>query len=76
MGTIPLPGRPYETITMDFITGPPASHFLRTTCDAILVIVDVYSKWTVYISSIILGLAWMSRVPSVSTYLAVEHPVM
>ncbi|EDN02416.1 hypothetical protein HCAG_00280 [Histoplasma mississippiense (nom. inval.)] len=49
LGTIPLPSNPFESITMDFITGLPASTFLHQTYDAILVIVDIYTKFTIYI---------------------------
>lgn len=49
LSSLPLPSKPFDELTMDFITGlPPA---MRDNCvyDAILVIVDRYSKMARYI---------------------------
>ena len=47
--SLPTPSRPFETITMDFITGLPPSKWRNQVHDAILVIVDTYTKWSIYI---------------------------
>jgi hypothetical protein len=46
---LPTPKRPFETITLDFITGLPPSRWHGKVYDAILVIVDAYTKWSIYI---------------------------
>ena len=46
---LPTPSRPFETITLDFVTGLPPSMWRGKVYDAILVIVDAYTKWSIYI---------------------------
>jgi hypothetical protein len=47
--SLPQPKRPFETITIDFITGLPPSRWRGHVYDAILVIVDKYTKWAIYV---------------------------
>lgn len=42
--------RPQQDISLDFITGLPLSVLRRRACDAVLVIVDRFSKITPYIA--------------------------
>ncbi|EGE08388.1 hypothetical protein TEQG_08800 [Trichophyton equinum CBS 127.97] len=49
LGTIPLPSKPFETITLDFITGLPPSRSEGNTFNALLVIVDILTKFALYI---------------------------
>lgn len=50
LAALPMPTRPFEEITMDFITGlPVAQGFHSKKYDAILVIVDRYTKYALYI---------------------------
>ena len=44
-----MPSRPFETLSMDFITGLPPSAWRGQVYDTILVIVDVFTKFTVYL---------------------------
>lgn len=46
---LPVPSEPFETVTMDFITGLPTADWQGTQVDAILVIVDPFSKYTIYL---------------------------
>jgi hypothetical protein len=46
---LPRPKRPFETITLDFITGLPPSKWRNQVFDSILVIVDPYTKWSIYV---------------------------
>jgi transposase InsO family protein len=46
---LPRPKRPFETITLDFITGLPPSRWRNQVFDSILVIVDPYTKWSIYV---------------------------
>ena len=45
---LPLPKRPFAEVSMDFITGLPPSIWNRRVVDAILVIVDRFSKWCIF----------------------------
>ena len=49
LAPLPLPTRPWEEITMDFITGLPVSTRWGTPYDAILIIMDHYTKVARYI---------------------------
>jgi len=46
---LPTPPGPFETITLDFITGLPPARYRGQAYDAILVVVDAYTKWAMYI---------------------------
>ncbi|CRG92938.1 Transposon Ty3-G Gag-Pol polyprotein [Talaromyces islandicus] len=46
---LPVPSEPFEMVTMDFITGLPPAEWQGATVDAILVIVDPFSKYTIYL---------------------------
>ncbi|KAF4546986.1 Transposon Tf2-5 polyprotein-like protein 3 [Elsinoe fawcettii] len=46
---LPMPDRPWQEITMDFITDLPPSKLGAGVFDAILVIVDRYSKMSIYV---------------------------
>jgi transposase InsO family protein len=43
------PTRPFETTSLDFITGLPPSAWRGKVYDAILVIVDMFTKWSIYV---------------------------
>jgi hypothetical protein len=46
--SLPLPTRPFSELSMDFITGlPPTLHGINPV-DSILVIVDRFSKWSLF----------------------------
>jgi hypothetical protein len=47
--SLPTPKRPFETISLDFITGLPPSKWRGHVYDSILVVVDTYTKWSTYI---------------------------
>jgi hypothetical protein len=49
LSSLPLPLRPFEELTMDFITGLPPAKRDGCAYDAILVIVDRYSKMARYL---------------------------
>jgi Integrase zinc binding domain/Integrase core domain/Chromo (CHRromatin Organisation MOdifier) domain len=49
LAPLPQPQGPWEDIALDFITGLPPSLYMRSACDAILNIVDRYSREVVYI---------------------------
>jgi hypothetical protein len=49
LSSFPLPSKPWQEITMDFITGLPPSRFCGKVYDSILVIVDRYTKMVQYI---------------------------
>ena len=49
MQSLPRPAGPWKEITMDFITGLPPCKLLSNTYDAILVVVDRYTKMALYI---------------------------
>lgn len=51
LSALPMPDRAWEQLTMDFITDLPPSRRGECVYDAILVIVDRYSKMSVYIPS-------------------------
>lgn len=53
LGALPQPVRPYQEISFDFITGLPTSIDPRTTrpCNAILVVVDRFTKHATYIAT-------------------------
>jgi len=53
LGALPLPTRPFGEISVDFITGLPASIDPRTSksCNAILVVVDRFTKYAIYIAT-------------------------
>lgn len=48
---LPMPNRPWQEITMDFITDLPPGNMKGQAVDAILVIVDRYSKMSRYIAT-------------------------
>jgi hypothetical protein len=43
------PTRPFETVSLDFITGLPPSRWGNKVYNAILVVVDLYTKFCFYI---------------------------
>jgi hypothetical protein len=47
---LPRPEQPWQDITFDFITGLPPSIHGRIACDAILVVVDRFSKMVRYLA--------------------------
>ena len=49
LGTIPMPNGLWEMISMDFITRLPTSTYHGTIYNAILVIVDIFMKLSLYI---------------------------
>ena len=49
MQSLPRPCQPFEEITLDFITGLPTSQRSGIEYDAILVVVDRYTKMSIYI---------------------------
>jgi transposase InsO family protein len=49
LSTFPLPSRPWQEITMDFITGLPPSKHNGAIYDSILVVVDRYTKMVRYL---------------------------
>ena len=49
---LPIPEKPWQSISMDFITGLPPSMRRRTAFDTILVVVCRYSKMAVYIPTV------------------------
>jgi Integrase zinc binding domain/Chromo (CHRromatin Organisation MOdifier) domain/Integrase core domain len=46
---LPVPEGPFDIITMDFITGLPNSEWNDRKYDAILVIVDPFTKYSIYV---------------------------
>ena len=52
MQALPQPERPWQEVTMDFITGLPPSKRRDCVYDAILVVVDRYTKMTRYIPTV------------------------
>jgi len=49
LAALPVPDRPFQEISMDFITGlPPISVYGNKVYDSILVIVDRFSKYAIY----------------------------
>jgi transposase InsO family protein len=46
---LPVPTGPFKTVTMDFIIGLPAARHQNSVYDAILVVVDTYTKWALYV---------------------------
>ncbi|OQE16552.1 hypothetical protein PENFLA_c027G03970 [Penicillium flavigenum] len=46
--SLPIPPRPFAELSMDFITGLPQSIWKGKIVDAILVIVDRFSKWCLF----------------------------
>jgi len=53
LAALPVPTRPWQDITLDFITGLPPSVDPRSgkTCNAALVIVDKFSKYALYVAT-------------------------
>jgi transposase InsO family protein len=53
LAALPVPERPWQDITVDFVTGLPTSIDPRThkPCDAVLVIVDKFTKYALYIAT-------------------------
>ncbi|HEX3639688.1 MAG TPA: DDE-type integrase/transposase/recombinase, partial [Ktedonobacteraceae bacterium] len=51
LSSLPIPSAPFEELTMDFITGLPPAKISGCVYDAILVVVDRYSKMVKYIPS-------------------------
>ncbi len=51
LSSFPIPSKPWQEITLDFITGLPPSRFRGKVFDSILVIVDRYTKMARYIST-------------------------
>ena len=49
LDTIPQPTNPFEVVTMDFITSLPPSHWHSQVYDAVLVMIDVYCKYAIYL---------------------------
>ena len=49
LGALPIPKGPWKEITMDFITDLPPSKHKHCVYDAILVVVDRYTKMAVYL---------------------------
>jgi transposase InsO family protein len=48
--SLPIPQRPFSDLAMDFITHLPQTIYKDTTVDAILVIVDRFSKYATFLS--------------------------
>jgi hypothetical protein len=46
--SLPIPTRPFTELSMDFITGLPPAIYKGEHVDAILVIVDRYTKWSLF----------------------------
>ena len=46
--SLPIPRRPWVEISMDFITGLPSSQYKGQDADAILVIVDRFTKYSLF----------------------------
>ena len=53
LAPLPVPEGPWQDITVDFVTGLPTSIDPRTNkpCDAILVIVDKFTKYALYVAT-------------------------
>ena len=49
LGTIPMPSKPWEMISMEFITGLPTSIYWKTMYNVILIITDIFSKIAIYL---------------------------
>jgi len=49
LSSLPLPEGPWQELTMDFITGLPPSKRQGNVYDAILVVVDCFTKMSIYI---------------------------
>lgn len=51
LASLPTPARPFQEISLDFVTGlPPSTHpFTARKHDAILVIVDRFTKYALYV---------------------------
>lgn len=47
--SLPIPRRPWVEISMDFITGLPVSHYNGRDVDSILVIVDRFTKYSIFL---------------------------
>lgn len=45
---LPIPTRPFTEISMDFVTGLPQAIFNGNLVDAILVVVDRFTKWSMF----------------------------
>ena len=46
--SLPIPSRPFSELSMDFITGLPPTIQSGTLVDAILVVVDRFTKWSLF----------------------------
>jgi transposase InsO family protein len=53
LAALPIPERPWQIITVDFVTGLPTSIDPRTNkpCNAVLVIVDKFTKYALYVAT-------------------------
>ncbi len=53
LASLPVPSQPWADISVDFVTGLPTSIDPRTNkaCDAILVVVDRFTKYALYIAT-------------------------
>jgi hypothetical protein len=49
LSSFPLPSKPWQEITIDFITGLPPSRFCSKVYNSILIIIDRYTKIVQYI---------------------------
>ena len=49
LASLPQPSRPWEEVSMDFITDLPPSAGEGTVFDSIMVVVDRYTKMSLYI---------------------------
>ncbi len=49
LGSLPVPSQPWKGISMDFVTGLPPSKYKGVVYDAILVVVDRYTKMVRYL---------------------------
>jgi hypothetical protein len=47
---LPIPSRPFAEISMDFVTGLPPTTYNGKPVDAILVIVDRFTKWSLFLA--------------------------
>jgi len=47
--SLPIPSRPFQELSMDFITGLPPSIYNKEEVDSVLVIVDRYTKYSIFL---------------------------
>jgi hypothetical protein len=50
LGSLPIPSRPFTELSMDFITGLPPTIHEGKIVDSILVIVDRFTKWSIFLA--------------------------